>query len=50
MDAVTEWYEAHDAADFDRLVALFTPTGTYQDPYTEGPISGGSYRSALHTT
>jgi hypothetical protein len=40
MHARTEWYEAHDAADFNRVVALFTPTGTYQDPYTGGPISG----------
>ena len=43
MDAVTEWYEAHDAADFDRVVALFSPTGTYQDPYTGGPISGEAF-------
>jgi hypothetical protein len=40
MDAVTEWYDAHDAGDFDRVVANFTPTATYQDPFTDGPISG----------
>jgi hypothetical protein len=40
MEALTEWYDAHDAADVDRVVALFTPTGTYQDPFTGGPISG----------
>jgi hypothetical protein len=40
MDAVSEWYEAHDSGDTGRVVAIFTPTGTYQDPNTDGPISG----------
>ena len=40
MDAVAEWYGALDAGDFDRVVAIFTPTGTFQDPQTNGPISG----------
>jgi hypothetical protein len=40
MDAVAEWYDALDAGDFDRVVAIFTPTGTFQDPQTNGPISG----------
>jgi hypothetical protein len=40
MDAVAEWYDALDAGDFDRVVAIFSPTGTYRDPFTGGPISG----------
>jgi hypothetical protein len=40
MDAVAEWYDALDAGDFDRVAACFTPTGTYQDPGTGGPLSG----------
>jgi hypothetical protein len=45
MDAVAEWYEAHDAADFDRVAGIFTATGTYQDPLTGGPISGDAIRA-----
>jgi hypothetical protein len=40
MDAITEWYNAHDSADIDRIMATFTPNGTFQDPGTGGPVSG----------
>jgi hypothetical protein len=40
MDAVTEWYDAHDSGDPERIIASLAPTGTFQDPQTDGPISG----------
>jgi hypothetical protein len=39
-DAITECYDAHDSADIDRIMATLTPIGTFQDPGTDGPVSG----------
>lgn len=44
------YLDAWNAHDADALVATFTPSGTYSDPTTNGPLSGaaiGAYAQSL---
>ena len=47
IDCVNRYFDAWNARDADAILASLSPHGTYQDPTTEGPISGEAFRGYL---
>ncbi len=44
IDCVNRYFDAWNARDADAILASLSVQGTYQDPTTEGPISGEAIR------
>lgn len=40
LELATEWDQAWAARDLDRLVGLYTPDATWEDPSLEAPVRG----------